>query len=91
MTQTFTPEVGERIITQEVRKSGVWNMPPKGTPIVATLGETRIVGRVAERISDYPIIVIEVAHEGTDFGQMLQYSLWIKSGWTFEITGEASK
>ena len=91
MTQTFTPEVGERIITQQVRKSGVLNMPPVGTHIVATLGETRIVGTVAERISAYPVIEIVVAHEGRDFGQMLHYSLWITSGWTFEITGEASK
>ncbi|MET4780836.1 hypothetical protein [Glaciihabitans sp. UYNi722] len=95
MSTIYIPETGTVHVPEIVKErtiSGVLNRPATGTHIRATLGETVIVGRVSKEKSPYALIVIEADQLPTSpswVSHLTRYSLWVDSGWTFEILDDA--
>lgn len=64
------------------------NLPPYGTPIIATLGRTVIHGTIGSsqgpKYIDVDLIPVEGRDPDSPFLQ--DYTLWLATGWKFEIT-----
>ena len=64
------------------------NIPPYGTPIIAKLGQTVIHGTIGASQGGKYIDVDLLTRDGEvaeDEPFLQGYTLWIPSGWTFEI------
>lgn len=88
---TYVPVIGETIIPEVVKpatRQGLKNPLPQGTRIRATLGESVIVGRVGKQQS--PRAMISVSVDGSEPYDHSEHTLWIESGWTFEVLDEVA-
>lgn len=77
MSYIYRPVLGEMI----------QNPLPEGTRIKAVLGRNRLVGRVSNRLSEFPVIEIILDQPvGVDKSEvLLYYTLWVESGWTITV------
>jgi hypothetical protein len=89
MSTVFVPEIGEATVeTVLATRAAITNLPPEGTRIRATLGETVLVGRLTHELAnkDYFYIHLDPIPDATDNHEgWRHYSIYLPSGWTFEI------
>ena len=97
MSTRYVPEVGEKVIPAHVKETvvtGVLNPLTPGTRIRATLGQTVMVGRVSTQPANYNLIYITLDSPRRAKQHLAHlvdaYSLWIDSGWQFELLDEVS-
>jgi len=88
MTITFTPEVGEKPVTTTTTtiQRGILNLPPTGTPIRATLGDTVIVGKTVDGVEGYELITVRADAPSSPWDHTLEIQLWVGAGWVIELT-----
>lgn len=88
-TRIFTPSIEKRTITREVTETveGITNLPPAGTKIRATVGESVLVGVIADHESKYEMFYLEV--KGGKYAHLNEFAVWLDGGWTFEILDDA--
>jgi hypothetical protein len=92
MTITYTPEIGEKPVTTTTTKiqRGILNLPPVGTPIRATLGDTVIVGTVAKGGEGFELVNVQIGGPKSHWDHTLKIELWIGAGWVIELTDGAT-
>lgn len=80
-TMTVPARVEEKIVT------GILNPLPAGTRVRATLGQSVLVGTIQEHFSDYAVVALHIDQVETDWttNHLLDVTLWVDSGWEFEI------
>lgn len=88
MTNEYIPEVGtvevEPVAVELEKKEGVINYPAVGTRMRVRLGESVLVGEVLPRYrGNGPYIRFAVDGEG--FAPFREVTLWVQSGWKFEV------
>ena len=80
-------ELGEKVIREHIEQKtvkGILNPPPVGTRIRATLGETVLVGTVAQ-LTDFPMFYLHIDSGKSSYSHTLSISVWVGAGWTFEL------
>jgi hypothetical protein len=83
MSTTFVPALGEKAKPATLADNQIiTNLPPFGTPIRATIGETVVYGTVNRASETYPVFYIDI--EGRSAG-LLDLAIWLRSGWNIEI------
>ena len=89
MTTVFVPEFGEKPVTITSVHKGIVNLPPFGTPVRATLGDTVIVGTLENGPQGFALVTVRIIGlHGSD--HLAEFQLWTDSGWTFEILSGVS-
>lgn len=89
MSTVFVPEIGTKVVPETVVErtvTGILNLPPEGTRVRATLGETFIVGTLVNP-SPYEVLYIRLDEldSHSHYNHTLTYDVWPAAGWTIEI------
>ena len=65
------------------------NIPPAGTLMRATLGDTTIVFRVSDRVSQHEVFSGNI--EGGGYDHLREVNFWARIPWTFEILDDVTE
>jgi hypothetical protein len=86
MSTMFVPELGTKTIPTPTADQVITNLPPRDTPVKATLGETVVYGKIDRASDSLPLFYINIdgGHEG-----FLQLPIWLRVGWDIEVLDAA--